>query len=94
MCKPVPAVPTTTKNILLKVTVPRRTGRKRKRGSPDTYDEVPLEGEIAPGTTASLARQDDPQYLLRSMRDNVAKYKVEAVGEIWKTYRFRGSSVL
>lgn len=78
-------------NVVLKITVPRRTGRKRKRGS-----SGPWEGErdiseaelVAP--VRSIARQDEPKALKRKLQDNVGCYNVEAVGVIHHTHRFRG----
>ena len=70
-----------TRNVLVRVTVPIRTGRKRKRGSdapflPDT-DELPQSDSIT---------ADDLQ---RRLRDTEYRYKVEAVGAINETHRFR-----
>lgn len=84
-----------TNNILLKVTVPKRTGRKRKRGTDGPFVGEPStkkssyrkdEGETE---IRSQARLDDPLELLRTLQDNVDKYEVEAVASIPRTHRFR-----
>jgi len=67
-----------TADVLLKITVPKRTGRKRKRGSQDAF----LPGNDADGT--------GPETVLRCLKDNVEKYDVTPVGFIEETFRFRG----
>lgn len=86
---------TRSHNVVLKVTVPKRTGRKRKRGT-----DGPWQGDIkvgdadAPGDGAdkicSIARLDDPKILKRKLEDNVDNYQVEAVGIVKQTHRYRG----
>lgn len=99
LCTPVLSHNSSTNNILLKITVPKRTGRKRKRGSQDPYTEEPAlpasakHGESTPKLPSDLrshSRRDNPQELLRTLKDNVGRYKVEAVAEIDRTHRFRG----
>ena len=87
MAKPLRSANVNTNNILLKVTVPKRTGLKRKRGAEGAYHagtEVGVLGERA----APLVK--DAQYLLRSMCDNSKRYQVEAIGTVNQTHRFRG----
>ena len=71
--------PTETHNVLVKVTVPKWTGRKRKRGTNDPFlpepADSPKHGISAPG-------------LLQQLRDNAGKYKAEAIGKIETTHRF------
>lgn len=84
--------------MVLKVTVPKRTGRKRKRGT-----DGPWEGEVdmrdvpraSPGAEPiySRSRLDNPKLLRRKMRDNVDRYSVKAVGVIKHTHRFRGEDM-
>ncbi|KAK3370194.1 RNA polymerase III transcription factor IIIC subunit-domain-containing protein [Podospora didyma] len=84
-----------THNVVLKITVPKRTGRKRKRGT-----NGPFEGEVqplpddstcpAPGEVLSKDRLDDPKLLRRKLRDNVGKYTVEPIGILRNTHRYRG----
>ncbi|KAH9209364.1 RNA polymerase III transcription factor IIIC subunit-domain-containing protein [Leptodontidium sp. 2 PMI_412] len=102
MCVPILSHNTPTNNILLKITVPKRTGRKRKRGSQDPYEDsnapqptsVPAPNAQGPPPTvlSSFSRMDEPTQILRKMKDNVGKYTVEAVGEIRQTHRYRGMS--
>ncbi|KAL1850289.1 tau 95 subunit of transcription factor TFIIIC [Paecilomyces lecythidis] len=66
-------------NIVLKVTVPKWTGRKRKRGSDDPFTMDP---------TAENERRTAKDRL-RSLRDNEGKYHVEAVGMVERTHVFR-----
>jgi len=70
-----------TRNLLIRVTVPKRTGRKRKRGSDDPFTLL-AEPE---------SRNDsiDAHNLLRRMRDNEDTYRIEPVGMIRETHRFR-----
>ncbi|UKZ72743.1 hypothetical protein TrVFT333_000377 [Trichoderma virens FT-333] len=75
------------------VTVPKRTGRKRKRGTDGPWQgDVELQGaDTSPSENVrSIARLDDPRLLRRKLEDNVDKYHVEAVGLIKHTHRFRG----
>ncbi|KAG4440601.1 hypothetical protein IFR05_003918 [Cadophora sp. M221] len=102
MCVPILSHNTPTNNILLKITVPKRTGRKRKRGSQDPYKNynisqptsVPAPTVQGPSPTllSSFSRMDEPTQILRKLKDNVGKYTVEAVGEIRQTHRYRGMS--
>ncbi|KAL2880938.1 tau 95 subunit of transcription factor TFIIIC [Colletotrichum sp. CLE4] len=93
--RPIMSHSATSHNVVLKVTVPKRTGRKRKRGT-----DGPWEGEVdmrdvpraSPTAEAiySRSRLDNPKLLRRKMRDNIDSYGVEAVGVIKHTHRFRG----
>ncbi|KAK3297002.1 RNA polymerase III transcription factor IIIC subunit-domain-containing protein [Chaetomium fimeti] len=84
-----------THNVVLKVTVPKRTGRKRKRGT-----DGPWEGEVeqtADGGSSAVSpevlsrdRLDTPQVIRRKLQDNVGKYAVEPIGVINNTHRYRG----
>ncbi len=100
MCVPVLSHNSPSNNVLLKITVPKRTGRKRKRGSdePFTYSNgqiLPPDGhEDAPGDedveVLSQYRMDKPAVILRKIRDNRDNYQVEAVAEIRQSHRYRG----
>jgi general transcription factor 3C polypeptide 5 (transcription factor C subunit 1) len=84
-----------TSNVLLKVTVPRRTGRKRRRGTEGPWEaEMEMTDESDPSRpldkVCSISRLDDPRIMRRKLQDNVSKYRVEAVGLINHTHRFRG----
>ncbi|KIW92686.1 uncharacterized protein Z519_06533 [Cladophialophora bantiana CBS 173.52] len=78
-CRAVLSYNKPTNNLLLKVTVPGRTGRKRKRGSDEPYFEY---------STDSHPRRD-VKYLLRSLRDNRERYRAEIVGPIGSTHVWR-----
>ncbi|TQN75042.1 Transcription factor tau subunit sfc1 [Colletotrichum shisoi] len=93
--RPIMSHSATSHNVVLKITVPKRTGRKRKRGS-----DGPWEGEVemtdiprsGPSREQiySRSRLDNPKILRRKMQENVDSYDVEAVGVIKHTHRFRG----
>ena len=68
-----------TNNVLLKVTVPKRTNRKRKRGSETPFSEH----------ADSKPPVKDAQYLFRSLRDNPGHYGLEPLGEIRVTNLWR-----
>ncbi|KAK4166696.1 putative transcription factor tau subunit sfc1 [Cladorrhinum sp. PSN259] len=80
-----------THNVVLKITVPKRTGRKRKRGT-----DGPWEGDVsAPAEShgpeiLSRDRLDDPKVMRRKLQDNVGRYQVEPAGVINNTHRYRG----
>ncbi|EOO01481.1 putative transcription factor tau subunit sfc1 protein [Phaeoacremonium minimum UCRPA7] len=82
-------------NILLKITVPTRTGRKRKRGSDEPFQgdtdmqisTTPTDGSP---NICSNSQLDDPKLLRRKLEDNVGRYQVEPVGVIKHTHRYRG----
>ncbi|KAI9850602.1 MAG: tau 95 subunit of transcription factor TFIIIC [Thelocarpon superellum] len=79
---PITADPVRSEDVLLRVTLSKRTGRKRKRGSAEPYQ---------PDESIRRARKD-AQYYLRSMRDCPSSYRVETVGAVQRTYRFRALS--
>ncbi|OJJ49000.1 hypothetical protein ASPZODRAFT_1371467 [Penicilliopsis zonata CBS 506.65] len=86
MARPLQSTSSQSNNILLKVTVPRRTGRKRKRGS----DEPFIDGDVdTAADDGSLPRRSARQ-LLQSLRDNEYRYQVEPVGKVERTHVFRG----
>ncbi|KIX99464.1 uncharacterized protein Z520_05040 [Fonsecaea multimorphosa CBS 102226] len=68
-----------TNNLLLKVTVPKRTGRKRKRGSDEQFLEQPTESHP----------RRDVKYFLRSLTDNRDRCQIEVVGPIGSTHVWR-----
>lgn len=88
-------------NILLKVTVPKRTGRKRKRGSQEPYQyETPSASasDAAASTAANSTVENDTRgldakQLLRRLRDNVDRYHVEPVGLVERHHVFRGEQL-
>lgn len=70
-----------TQNVLIKVTIPKRTGRKRKGGSDEPFIEDPAAGSNDSITVPSL---------LQRLRDNDGNYNIQAVGTIKDTHRFTG----
>ncbi|KAL1644434.1 tau 95 subunit of transcription factor TFIIIC [Diplodia intermedia] len=80
MAKPVMSSFTKTQNLLLRVTLPRQTGRKRKRGSDGPWLDAP---------EATEPPHADPQVLLQSLRDNPANYSIQPVGLAHENHRFR-----
>ncbi|KAL9615131.1 MAG: hypothetical protein Q9167_000449 [Letrouitia subvulpina] len=86
MSKPINSVMSETKNVLIRITVPKRTGRKRRRGAEGPFFE-PIE---SPQTHPNLlASPNDNRRMLRSLRERPEQCKVEAVGPIHQTHRFR-----
>lgn len=88
MTKPLRSANVNTNNILLKVTVPKRTGLKRRRGAEGPFFEG-IEVGVHEDRAAPVVK--DAQYLFRSMGDNSRSYQVEATGTINQTHRFRGT---
>lgn len=84
MSRPSQSSNSQTNNVLLKVTVPRRTGRRRKRGVEEPFTEMhPSSGDH--GWPRRSAKD-----LRRSLRDNVERYQLEPVGMVNRTHVFRG----
>ncbi|KAJ9139400.1 Transcription factor tau subunit sfc1 [Pleurostoma richardsiae] len=82
-------------NVVLKITVPKRTGRKRKRGSDEPFQgDVQMTGsgveDVESEGVLSRSQLDDAKVLQRKLQDNVGRYKVEPVGMIRHTHRYRG----
>lgn len=99
MSKSIPSGNVRTNNMLLEVTVPRRTGRKRKRGTAEPYRHEDNLCHVEPPGQALLEESHSKEtassslaakYLLRSLRDNDQDYSVQPVGTIQQTHRFRG----
>ncbi|MBE7181656.1 MAG: hypothetical protein INR71_10705, partial [Terriglobus roseus] len=81
LAKAVPSKRASKSDLLLRITLPKRTGRKRKRGSDHPFEHHGGEGHAAP--------IDSPRSLLRSMSDNPVHYRAEVVGRIGEIHRFR-----
>lgn len=82
------ATPVSTNNLLLRVTVPKRTGRKRKRGSSGPF--------VAEKETASSPSKANTEYsnasdVFRSLQDNASQYTVTPVGVVDESHRFRSA---
>lgn len=87
MAQPIQSTSSASNNILLKVTVPKWTGRKRKRGSDEPFADAGPNGAAAEN---ELPQRSSARDLLRSLRDNVSSYDVQPVGRIERTHVFRG----
>lgn len=90
-CRPLFSHNARTHNVVLKVTAPKRTGRKRKRGSigPWQGDVEVTDASVQAPKVSSCARQDDPRLLRRQLADNSDQYRVDAIGIVKHTHRFR-----
>lgn len=82
-------------NVLFKITVPKRTGRKRKRGSNEPWqgevEEISQQDpQTSSATLRSQAKLDETKILRRKLQDNADRYRAEAVGVIKHTHRYRG----
>ncbi|KAF1954110.1 hypothetical protein CC80DRAFT_493958 [Byssothecium circinans] len=80
------STPVSTNNLLLKVTVPKRTGRKRKRGSTDPF--LP-EDEAEAHAAAKEKTYVEAVSIFRRLQDNATNYTVSVAGLIDETHRFR-----
>jgi general transcription factor 3C polypeptide 5 (transcription factor C subunit 1) len=80
------------KQLLLKVTVPRRTGRRRKRGSNEPFvaDDSQANNNYN-GHALRGMPQSEAKAMLRAMRDNKSDYSVEVAGKIDEAHRFRNT---
>ena len=90
--KTVPAGPVSTGNVLLKITVPKMTGRKRKRGSDEQFQFHSSHYAKDPSSNnegSALVREKRHERLLRALLDNPTTYTVTPIGSIKETYRFR-----
>ncbi|KAF2826829.1 hypothetical protein CC86DRAFT_349934 [Ophiobolus disseminans] len=81
----------TTNNLLLKVTVPKRTGRKRKRGTSgpfvaDKETTSALSNGAGPPASKTYV---DASTIYRSLQDNASTYKVSVAGVVDEIHRFR-----
>ncbi|KAL8689807.1 MAG: hypothetical protein Q9218_004601 [Villophora microphyllina] len=86
VARPIDSFNTKTSNVLLKITVPKRTGRKRKRESGGEWQEW------VSGSSSQRRLLSDPQdarRLFQSLRDNPDRYQIQPVGMIVHTHRFR-----
>lgn len=77
--QPIVSINYPSNNVLLKITVPKRTGRKRKRGSND-----PFLGDLNEPPPKKSAR-----YLVQSLRDNEKICQVQPVATIPTVHIFR-----
>jgi general transcription factor 3C polypeptide 5 (transcription factor C subunit 1) len=83
MARPMRSTSSAANNILVKVTVPKRTARKRKRGLDEPFTNSSPAGETGPERRTAGD-------VLQSLRDNVGRYQVEPVGLVQRSHVFRG----
>jgi general transcription factor 3C polypeptide 5 (transcription factor C subunit 1) len=82
--------------------VPKRTGRKRKRGSIEPYQfqnslrpvETLADGFAQDNLHNVAARPQGIRRLLRSLSDAKESYDIRPVGKIDQIHRFRGNYTL
>lgn len=84
LSRPIQSTSCPSNNVLLKVTVPKRTGRKRKRGTNDPFVDA------TPESSGEHMRRRPARDIMRSLSDNPSKYRVEAMGKIERNHVFRG----
>ncbi|KAL8639743.1 MAG: hypothetical protein Q9228_003256 [Teloschistes exilis] len=84
--RPIESFNSKTSNVLLEITVPKWTGRKRKRGSGDEWQ---IDVSDPPSQRRLLSDPRDAQRLVHSLRDNPDRYHVQPLGMIGHTHRFR-----
>ncbi|EGX89642.1 RNA polymerase III transcription factor subunit, putative [Cordyceps militaris CM01] len=90
-CNPIMSHNSASHNVVLKITVPKRTGRRRKRGSAGPWEgDQEIRDVDQESYVCSIARQDEPKVLKRKLKDNVGRYKVDAIGVVRHTHKFRG----
>ncbi|KAJ4348931.1 tau 95 subunit of transcription factor TFIIIC [Ascochyta clinopodiicola] len=85
------STPVTTNNLLLKVTVPKRTGRKRKRGTTGPFLTEPEAQGFTDGTGANPKKSAyvEAANIYQSLHDNASRYEVAFAGVLDETHRFR-----
>lgn len=91
-----------TDNVVLKLNVPRRTGRKRRKGTQGPFMTPAELGEVESHVphsdpvfqVTSYARLDNIDKLRRTLQDNINNYKVEVAGTIEQTHRYRGLCIV
>ncbi|KAI9672580.1 MAG: tau 95 subunit of transcription factor TFIIIC [Alyxoria varia] len=79
--RPIPSISTKVDNLVLKITVPKWSGRKRKRGSSEPFKHSK--------ESTGCSEEQQFQHILRSIRDNQEIYSVESVGHVETLHRFR-----
>ena len=93
MCKPIYSTSVKTHNVVLEITVPKRTGRKRKRGSTEPYQHIDANSNEH-GTITPTLHRTGTRYLVRSLQDNDTNFSIKAVGIVEYTHRFRSKILL
>lgn len=83
-------------NVLLRVSIPRRTGRKRKRGSDEPFAFHP-DPTLLRDEEETVLRDPQPldaSQLLRRLGDTAGKHVIQPVGTVRESHRFRGMAFL
>jgi Tau95 Triple barrel domain len=93
----------TGNNVVLKITVPKRTGVKRKRKSDVVFEATSLDGETSIEETQKHTQdlgsgngffkrpgESDAEYMRKSMADNRGVVGIQSVGYVKRTHRYRG----
>ncbi|MCJ1443343.1 MAG: tau 95 subunit of transcription factor TFIIIC [Stictis urceolatum] len=82
MTVPITSANVATDNLLLEISVPKLTGRKRKRGSDGPFQEYPSEqNETSP--------DEGPRNLLKRLSKSSDQVDIRTIGPIAHTHRFR-----
>lgn len=85
-----------TNDLLMRITVPKRTGRKRKRGDTGPFQEpsiVEAKGSASEHRIGDIpARIENARFLKQCLRDYPSRSKLDVIGKIECTHRFRGWS--
>lgn len=98
-CAPILSHNLASSNVVFSITVPKRTGRKRPRGSQEPFKSYEEHGHAQDSqkaskhpalTISSQSRDDLPSKIRRTLQDNVGRYDVKAIGIVSQTHRFRG----
>ena len=90
--KTILAGPVGTGNVLLKISVPKMTGRKRKRNSNEPFQfhsSHYAKESTSNGESTKLVKESRHKRLLRALSDNPTTYTITPVGCIKETHRFR-----
>lgn len=87
MSRPITSTCLPTDNLVLKITVPKCIGRKRKGGGESATDESEKESN----RSWKKSRLDyTAQDMVRHLKDTFGKYKVDVVGHVDTAHTFRG----
>ena len=81
-----------TNDLLLMFSLPKRTGRKRKRGSSDKYefDNTTSRGTFSGEHNSYKTTALD---LLKKLQNNPENISLSIVGSVQETHRFRGNII-
>ncbi|KAE9984717.1 hypothetical protein EG328_008334 [Venturia inaequalis] len=84
LSKTIMAQKVTVNQIILKVTVPKRTGRRRRRGTTGPFlDESQMNGAL------QNQQESDADKIHQTLVDSPEKFTVQAVGQSSENHRFR-----